>query len=227
MTVLLLHGLGATSRVWDGFRSLHDSIAPDLPGHAAAARLPQYTFSSMAAAVADDLPVRRGLTVVGHSLGGVVALELASGRYGVQVDKVIALGVKVVWSEDELAKAAALAQRPVTWFGTRDEAAARYLRVSGLHGLVDPSDKSVDHGLQRDGDRWRLALDPAAFGVGAPDMPKLLHESQTSVVLARGELDPMNTDAQLAALHDQVITLAGLGHNAHVEDPSALDDVDG
>jgi pimeloyl-ACP methyl ester carboxylesterase len=223
MTVLLLHGLGATSRVWDGLRSLDgDWLAPDLPGHAAAARLPEYTFSSMAAAVADDLPVRRGLTIGGHSLGGVIALELASGRYGVQVDKVIALGVKVVWSEDELAKAAELAKRPVTWFDTRAEAAARYLRVSGLHGLVDPSDDSVDHGLHHDGNRWRLALDPAAFGVGAPDMPKLLHESQASVVLARGELDPMNTDAQLAALHDQIITLEGLGHNAHVENPSAL-----
>jgi pimeloyl-ACP methyl ester carboxylesterase len=223
MTVLLLHGLGATSRVWDGLRSLDgDWLAPDLPGHAAAARLPGYTFSSMATAVADDLPVRRGLTIVGHSLGGVVALELASGRYGVQVDKVIALGVKVVWSEDELAKAAELAKRPVSWFESRDEVAARYLRVSGLHGLVDPSDESVDAGLQREGDRWRLALDPAAFAVGAPDMPELLRASRASVVLARGELDPMNTDAQLAALHDQVTTLPGLGHNAHVENPSAL-----
>jgi hypothetical protein len=37
----------------------------------------------------------------------------------------------------------------------------------------------------------------------------------------------MNTDAELAALHDAVITLPGLGHNAHVEDPSALDHIDG
>ncbi|TDU90455.1 pimeloyl-ACP methyl ester carboxylesterase [Kribbella voronezhensis] len=223
MTVLLLHGLGATGRVWDGFRSLNDgSLAPDLPGHGTAARLPEYTFSSMAAAVAEELQGSSDLTVVGHSLGGVIALELASGRYGVQVATVIALGVKVVWSDDELARAGALAQRPITWFDTRDEAAARYLKVSGLQGLVDPSDDSVDHGLQHEGGRWRLALDPKAFGVGAPDMPELLRAGQASVVLARGELDPMNTDAQLTALHDKVITLPGLGHNAHVEDPAAL-----
>jgi pimeloyl-ACP methyl ester carboxylesterase len=222
MSGLLLHGLGGSGRVWDGWVALGGEwVAPDLAGHGAAAWLSEYTFGAMAAGVAEGLAGRGGLTVVGHSLGGVVALELASGRYGVQVDRVIALGVKVVWSEAELAKAAELARRPVTWFDTRDEAASRYLRVSGLQGLVDPGDESVDHGLRQEGDRWRLALDQAAFGVGAPEMATLLAASQAHVVLARGELDPMNTDAQLAALHDEVVTLPGLGHNAHVEDPAA------
>jgi pimeloyl-ACP methyl ester carboxylesterase len=31
----------------------------------------------------------------------------------------------------------------------------------------------------------------------------------------------MNTDAELHALHDRVVTLTGLGHNAQVEDPEA------
>ena len=70
-------------------------------------------------------------------------------------------------------------------------------------------------------------MDPGTFGVGAPELPRLIADSQAEVVLARGELDPMNTDAELAALHDQVLTLPGLGHNAHVEDPSALDHVHG
>jgi pimeloyl-ACP methyl ester carboxylesterase len=110
----------------------------------------------------------------------------------------------------------------VAWFETRDEAAARYLKVSGLQGLVDPASDAVDHGLVREGEKWRLALDPRAFGVGAPEMARLIAESQADVVLARGERDPMNTDAELAALHDQVVTLPGLGHNAHVEDPAAV-----
>jgi len=161
---------------------------------------------------------------VGHSLGGVIGLELAGGRYGVQVDRVIALGVKVSWTDGELAKAAALAQKPVAWFDSREEAAARYLKVSGLQGLVDPADESVDQGLLEVDGRWRLAMDPATFGVGAPKMAELLAASQADVVLARGELDPMNTDAELAALHDQVVMLPGLGHSAHVQDPSAVRD---
>jgi pimeloyl-ACP methyl ester carboxylesterase len=39
------------------------------------------------------------------------------------------------------------------------------------------------------------------------------------VTLARGEHDPMNTDEQLARLGAPTVTLAGLGHNAHVEKP--------
>jgi pimeloyl-ACP methyl ester carboxylesterase len=183
----------------------------------------------MAAAVAASLPVRRGLVVVGHSLGGVLALELASGRYGVQVDRVIALGIKVTWSADDLGRAGALAQKPIAWFDTRDEAAARFLKVSGLQGLVDPASSAVDHGLAVVDGRWRLAMDPGTWAVGAPDLTTLLAASHADVVLARGELDPMNTDAELTALAPggQVLTLPGLGHNAHVEDPSALDHVHG
>jgi pimeloyl-ACP methyl ester carboxylesterase len=224
MTTLLLHGLGATKRVWDGWH-LDDAIAPDLPGHGSADALPSYSFESMTDALAPGLP--DGLTVIGHSLGGVLALELASGRYGVRVDRVIALGVKVTWSDEDLARSAALAAKPVTSFDTRDEAAARYLKISGLQGLVDPDSDAVDHGLRQEGGRWRLALDPRAFGVGAPNLPRLLRDAHGAVVLARGELDPMNTDGELHALHDRVVTLPGLGHNAHVEDPSALDHVDG
>ncbi|MFB6720807.1 alpha/beta fold hydrolase [Kribbella sp. NPDC056345] len=219
-SLVLLHGLGATGRVWDGWAQ--PWLAPDLPGHGRTGALERYTYESMTAGVAEALPVRRGLVVVGHSLGGVLALELASGRYGVQVDRVIALGVKVSWTDDELAKAAALARKPVAWFESRDEAAVRYLKVSGLQGLVDPADASVDQGLLKVDGRWRLAMDPAAFGVGAPKMPELIAAAQADVVLARGELDPMNTDTELAALHDHTVTLPGLGHSAHVQNAAAI-----
>jgi pimeloyl-ACP methyl ester carboxylesterase len=227
-TLLMVHGLGATSRVWDGWRRLLDErwpgrwLAPDLPGHGSAAPLPSYGFDSMAAAVAQSLPTDRSVVVIGHSLGGVIGLELATGRYGVQVDRVIALGVKVAWTSGELDKAAALARRPVAWFDTRSEAAARFLRVSGLENLLEPDDDAVDHGLRSEDGRWRLAMDPATFGVGAPDLPGLLKASQAEIVLARGELDPMNTDEQLLSLHNKVATLPSLGHNAHVENPDAV-----
>jgi pimeloyl-ACP methyl ester carboxylesterase len=224
-SLVLLHGLGANGRVWDAWP--FPRFAPDLPGHGSAPSLPAYTFESMAAAIAETLPVRRELVVLGHSLGGVIALELASGRYGVQVDRVIALGVKVSWSADDLGRAGALAQKPVAWFDNRDDAAARFLKVSGLQGLVDPASDVVTQGLATADGRWRLAMDPGTFGVGAPDVTRLIAASQADVVLARGELDPMNTDAELAALNGQVETLPGLGHNAHVEAPSALDHVHG
>jgi pimeloyl-ACP methyl ester carboxylesterase len=218
--LVLLHGLGANGRVWDSWP--HPRYAPDLPGHGSAAALPSYTFGSIAAAIAATIPERRNVVIVGHSLGGVIAVEIASGRYGIEVDRVIALGVKVTWSEDDLGRAGALARKPVAWFDTREDAAARFLKVSGLQGLVEQGDPVVDHGLTKVDGRWRLAMDPGTFGVGAPDMARLIADSKAEVVLARGEHDPMNTDDELRALHDQVVVLPGLGHNAHVEDATAL-----
>ena len=226
--LVLLHGLGATGDVWSGWRPLLAErwpgrwVAPDLPGHGGSPPLDAYTFDGFAAAVAGIVPPGDRVVVLGHSLGGVVGLALASGRFPVPVQAVIGLGIKVVWTGEDLDRAQALARRPLTWFASRDEAAARYLRVSGLAGLLPAGDPAVDAGLRQQDGQWRLAMDPATFAVGAPDMAQLLAESQAPVTLARGEHDPMNTDEQLAQLGAPTVTLPGLGHNAHVENPDLV-----
>jgi pimeloyl-ACP methyl ester carboxylesterase len=221
--LVLLHGLGATGDVWRGWEPLLAQrwpgrwLAPDLPGHGGSAPIAAYTFEALAAAVAELLDTGDRVVVLGHSLGGVVGLTLAASA---PIESVVGLGIKVAWTEDELARAKSLAQRPVTWYATRDEAADRYLRVSGLVGLLAADDPVVDAGLSEQDGQWRLALDPAAFGVGAPDMVGLLAASRATVTLARGEHDAMNTDEQLKRLGTHTVTLPGLGHNAHVEDPA-------
>ena len=144
---------------------------------------------------------------------------------GYRVDAVIGLGIKASWSREELDRAQALAGRPSTAFASRAEAAARFLRVSGLTGLVPQDDPAVAAGLaERDG-QWWLTLDQRAFAVGAPDLAKLIADARADaradVTLARGERDTMNTDEEFARFGVPVKTLAGLGHNAHVEDPVA------
>ncbi|MET8153981.1 alpha/beta fold hydrolase [Actinoplanes sp. NPDC049668] len=225
--LLLLHGLGATGDVWSGWSApLRREwpgrwIAPDLPGHGGSAPLAAYTFDALAEAVAGLISPDVPTVVLGHSLGGVVGLALAARRPAA-VRGVVGLGIKVAWSDEELRRAQALALRPPAWFPSRDEAAARYLRVAGLDGLLAADDPAVTAGLVRRDDRWGLALDPAAFGVGRPDMPALLAGCPAPVVLARGAGDPMNTDEQLAALGVPAVTLAGVGHNAHVQDPELV-----
>jgi pimeloyl-ACP methyl ester carboxylesterase len=84
--LLLLHGVGGTWRAWrpvlPGLERLHHVIAPTLLGHDGGLPLPSGTPPSIAA-IADALEAdldRRGidrLHVVGNSLGGWLALELA------------------------------------------------------------------------------------------------------------------------------------------------------
>ena len=223
--LLLLHGLGATGDVWDGWRPLLARrwpgrwLAPDLPGHGGSRPLAEYTFDGMAAAVAGIAGGGGRTVVLGHSLGGVVGLVLAGGGFGVPVHAVIGLGIKVAWTRQELDRAQAMAHRPAAWFASREEAAARYLRVSGLAGLVAADTPAVHAGLREEDGRWRLAMDPGTFGIGAPDMAQLLTRSRAPVTLARGEHDAMSTGEQLARLGVPAVTLPGLGHNAHVESP--------
>jgi pimeloyl-ACP methyl ester carboxylesterase len=223
--LVLLHGLGATGDVWNAWRPLLARqwpgrwLAPDLAGHGGSRPLSEYSFDNLAGAVAGIVGPDARAVVLGHSLGGVVGLALASGRLAVPVAAVIGLGIKVVWTAEDLQRAQAAAGRSPAWFCSREEAAARYLRVSGLAGLLSADDPAVDAGLREQDRKWRLAMDPGAFAVGAPDMAKLLARSQAPVILARGENDPMNTDEQLARLGVPTVTLPGLGHNAHVESP--------
>jgi len=218
--VLLLHGLGATCDVWEGVGAQLPGAwtAPDLPGHGGSAPLARYTFAAVADAVA-DLVDPTGTVVVGHSFGGVVALHLA-GHPGVR--SVVGLGIKVAWTPDELQRATALAARQPARFDSHAAAVARHLRLAGLEGLVHPDSPAAEAGVVEEDGRFRPALDPRAFGVGEPGVAALLAASPVPVVLARGEHDPMVSTEQLAELVPDPVVLAGLGHNAHVEDPAAV-----
>jgi pimeloyl-ACP methyl ester carboxylesterase len=218
--VVLLHGLGATCEVWEGLTGQlpGEWVAPDLPGHGRSARLPHYTFEAVAESVT-DLVDPAGTVILGHSFGGVVGLHLAD-RPGVRA--VIGLGIKVMWTDEDLARAAALAAREPAWFDTRDEAVARHLRLSGLDGLVEPDSPAAAAGVLEENGRWGPALDPRAFGVGDPEMAHLVAAAPVPVLLARGERDAMVSAEQLRALDPDAVDLPGLGHNAHVEDPRAV-----
>jgi pimeloyl-ACP methyl ester carboxylesterase len=123
-------------------------------------------------------------------------------------------------SPEELMKAREMSARPPRTFATREEAAERWLKVAGLHGLWGTD--MVDGGVLETGQGWRLALDQAAFGVGAPDLPGLLAACRAEVTLAAGEHDPMCPAEHLRELVPDPVILPGLGHNAHVEDSAAV-----
>lgn len=227
--IVLLHGLGATRHVWQPMlgaeRWTGSWLAPDLRGHGASLHGNTYAFADHAADVANLIRSAGSwstVVVAGHSMGGAVALTLASGAYGVTPSRVFGLGIKVVWNDDEKARMRDLAAAPVRRFATKDEAIDRYLKVAGLAGLIDKQAHAASAGVTQDGDGWHVACDPRTMTVGAPPMAELLDTANAPVHLARGETDALVTLDQLRAFDANAVTLEGAGHNAMVEKPNAV-----
>ena len=233
--LLLCHGMSGTGAVWDGLRPHLEAhwrgrwIIPDLRGHGRSGHASGYGIAQhagdLATLVQDAMAEETGRVVVcGHSMGGLAALVLASGWYGIAVTDVIAVGVKISWTGEELAQAARLAATPVRWFESRDAAVERFLRVSSLVGLAEFDSPVVASGIVEVDGRWRLAADNRTALVAGSDTAEIhrLAREHTNVVLAAGQGDWMVPAEELYALSADAIMLDGLGHNAHVEDPARI-----
>jgi pimeloyl-ACP methyl ester carboxylesterase len=215
--LVLLHGLGANRDVWQ--RMLKDNrwdgswMALDLRGHGESGHAQDYSLEAHAGDVAETIGMGWGaITVLGHSMGGAVALRLAASM---RLARVFGLGIKVAWSEQELAGLERMAAAPVKWFATRDEAVARYLKVAGLAASERPGVVEGEGG-------WRLAADPAAARVGPPPMRALIDASKAPFHLARGAGDAMVTLEQLQAYDSESVDIPEAGHNAMVDQPGAV-----
>jgi pimeloyl-ACP methyl ester carboxylesterase len=155
-------------------------------------------------------------------MGGSVGLSLASGRHGVRPRRVLAFGIKFAWTPEELAGLERLAVSPPRILAAKDEAVTRFLKVSGLIGLVDPASPIAAAGVVEGAEGWRLAADPAAASIGPPDMGALTGAAACPVRLAAGEHDPMSRAEGLRRWDPDATAFAGLGHNAMVEGPAAV-----
>jgi len=226
--LVLLHGLGATRCVWTNFiaarRWTGSWIAPDLRGHGASAHAADYSLNAHAADVA-ELTAAHGaansVTVLGHSMGGAIGLALASGEFGFLPARMFGLGIKVAWSADELAGLRSMAQATPRIFATKDEAIARYLKVSGLTGLAPNVSEIALSGIAEVEGGWRLACDPRTASVGQPPMESLMAAARAPVHLACGEGDTLTNVAQLARYDAAAQSLSG-GHNIMMENPAAV-----
>ncbi|MEZ0577685.1 alpha/beta fold hydrolase [Nocardioides sp. MH1] len=224
--LVLLHGLGGTAELWRGVEALLPAawpgqwVAVDLPGHGRSDPAPSYSFEAQAGLVGSVLPDDRELVLVGHSMGGMVALALAGRRPGVQ--RVIGFSIKTYWPAEHVEGMRGQSLKPARVFATREEAVERYLMASGLRGLADPADPAHSAGVRATTDGWRIAQDMGTFDFGVPDMPALLAGVSCPVTLGRGSEDVMVRAANYAGLGAEVVTWAGLGHNPHVEDPAAV-----
>jgi pimeloyl-ACP methyl ester carboxylesterase len=158
--LLLLHGLGGAAANWVDLAPLlarrHRILVPDLPGHAGSTPLPVAVSLDPFVDRVARLATREGFeqaAVVGHSLGGLIGLRLATSRPE-QVRALIlaaSAGIRSATREAERFLNVAAFLRPSTRYSRHRRAIAnsRVLRnlVFGYFGASDPaamSESAVD-----------------------------------------------------------------------------------
>ncbi|WP_460073009.1 alpha/beta fold hydrolase [Streptomyces sp. YKOK-I1] len=231
--LVLLHGALADGNVWHDFERILDDrwpggwLVPDLPGHGRSPRLAHYSHGRLATRVADVVAAQTTpgtpVHVLGHSLGGAVALTLASGWFGLKVSTVCAMSVRPFWSAHEKALVAAVAAAPARVFASRGDAVRHVLTVTAMVDVIDPDSALCDALVIGDGDQWEAVADPASLSVGAPDLPGLIAACRAQeIVLAAGERDPLSPPSDLVKLYPEATVLAGAGHCPHLQNPESV-----
>lgn len=226
--LVLLHGLHANAAVWRPFEAVVELhwrgrwLAPDFRGHGRSPHSRPYSIEGHATDVAALLRDRRDVTLIGHSMGGLVAMAVGSMAPAHSIRQIVAFGVKTDWRDEDLARMERFAQAPAKVFATRDEAIDRYLRLSGLDGLVDRDSDTVAAGIVRRDGGYALAADPAVGAIGKPDIADIASGVGVPLKLMCGDRDAIASPEGMARLGAAVLTLSGRGHNVHVEAPEAL-----
>jgi pimeloyl-ACP methyl ester carboxylesterase len=234
-TYLLLHGLGATGDVWHGVRDIIEEkklgrwIIPDMRGHGRSDWSESYGLGEHSNDIANLIRDRKKVIIIGHSMGGVIGLSMATSWFGLDIAGVVVIGTIMNWRDKDTEMMNAIAAKPSRYFETRDDAIERYLKVSGLYGLVAPDDPMVASGIKLDGDqehkKFRLAADNATGTIGGPWMSMVLGIVECPYVLAAGENDPIVSAEDYKAFDQDAIAIPGCAHNAHVENPTAVWDL--
>ena len=171
--LVLVHGGAAHGRWWDHVAPLLAAggtrvVAPDLSGHGDSGRRASYGLASWAdevLATADAAGAGEAPVVIGHSMGGMVALTAAL-RFGTQLGGVMAIDTPVRdHAPEEVAAREQRAFGPLRTYPTREAAISHFRTVPPQPDdlpyvrahIASTSVRAVDGG-------WAWKFDPRVFG---------------------------------------------------------------
>lgn len=240
-TVLLIHGLAGSSKTWDGVMPLlsdrYDVIAPDLLGHGESAKpIGDYSLGAFASGLRDFLAVLDvdQVTIVGHSFGGGVAMQLAY-QHPRLADRLVlvgsgGLGREVSWLLRMLSLPGFEYVMPLGFPKPMVELGTTVGRFLGRRGIRS----------ERVGEMWRAysslagatnrtafvrtmrgVIEPGGQTIDATD--RLYLAARVPTLIVWGDRDGIIPVEHAYSTHEKVENsrleiMEGLGHFPHVED---------
>lgn len=246
--LLLIHGLAGSSRTWDdvipALAERYDVIAPDLLGHGESAKpIGDYSLGAFASGLRDMLAMLDvgSVTIVGHSFGGGVAMQLAY-QHPHLIDRLVlvgsgGLGREVSWLLRMLALPGAELLMPIGIPKPIVDRATDVGRMLGRRNIRSPklaemwrAYSSLAGAQNRSAfvRTMRGVIDPGGQVVSANDRLYLAAHIPTLIVW--GDHDGIIPVAHAHTAHELIPTsrleiLEGVGHFPHVEAPDRFTDV--
>lgn len=169
--LLIAHGLFGSARNWGSIaRALaqhRDVVAVDMRNHGASPRFPSQGYEDMAGDLAGVIESEGGRAdILGHSMGGKAAMQLALRRGGLLRRLVVADIAPVAYGHDHGAIIAALRALDLGALSSRAEADRRLAAAIPEPGLRAFLLQSLDL-RAGGGPRWRLNLEVLAASTRA------------------------------------------------------------
>jgi pimeloyl-ACP methyl ester carboxylesterase len=231
--IVLVHGGAAHARWWDHVAPLLDGgrrvVALDLSGHGDSGRRDAYSldqWSMEVLAVAAAAGIVTPPTVIGHSMGGFVALRAAS-LYGSSLAGIVAIDspVRDIPPEERAARERR-AFGPLRVYPSREAAIARFRPIPGQPALPYVSAHVANTSIRTVEGGWSWKFDPRIFARHELAQSRLTR-LDCRVALFRAENGILS--AQLSEImYDRlgrlapVIEIPAAGHHVMLDQPIAL-----
>lgn len=233
--VVILHGLFGMSDNWKTIANrLADEytvVLPDLPNHGRSPRLPEFSPELAAESVYDFLHENRiyHARIVGHSLGGKIAMNLAL-KFPEACRQLVSVDISpraYLRGHDEIFKALfSLDPNQISSRAEADEQLARHISNQGIRLFLLKNLKRKDSGFE-----WKFDLDTLHRDYDSiVQQVKSDHVFEAPTLFLGGEQsDYLNRERDLDSIHDlfpnaELRFIAGAGHWVHADKPNELEE---
>jgi pimeloyl-ACP methyl ester carboxylesterase len=237
--VVLVHGGGGHSGWWDHIAPLlsrtYRVIAPDLSGHGDSSKRGVYDVKTWAREIVEvsaAIGTSGRPTIVGHSLGGWVAVEAAM-QYGEQINSILVIDSPMREPSPEQAR---LRNRKHTRYRTRDEILSRFTAVPSQEVILPYIRKHIAvESVLKVGREWVWKFDPEIFRAEVVDpSPEDQESLESTFAQIRCRVGYLHCEAgvvplamaerirSIFQLRGPFVELAGAGHHPMLDQPLPL-----